>query len=218
MQYKVLIFYQVLYETPIFIDEWHLMAYSLRKIYWTQTQINMNRLLLPALLILSIGIQSLSAQTPYPENAWEKVHQFDFWLGKWEVYDYETDSLLAHSYVESILDSIGIQEHYTDADGSTYSSTSLNKYNFSKDKWEQYYLNNQGLTMRFLGNLDGNTMILENKKEFKNRPSFNKLSWELMEDGSVRHIWLQRWEHEEDWRTVFDGLYRRVEEPIVKKE
>lgn len=50
---------------------------------------------------LMIGTVNLNAQTPYPENAREKVHQFDFWYGEWDVYRYDTDSLVAYSRVSA---------------------------------------------------------------------------------------------------------------------
>ena len=84
---------------------------------------------------------------------------------------------MAYSRVVPVVDSIGIQEHYEGVNGDSYSSTSISKYNFSKDKWEHYYINNQGLTMRLLGNLIDGMMIIYNKKEFKNRPSFNEVTW-----------------------------------------
>lgn len=168
----------------------------------------MKKINLFCFVLFCLNIYSSQAQTPYPENAWEKVHQFDFWLGEWDVYIYGTDSLVAQSHIETIMDSMGFQENYSTLGGG-YKGTSLNKYNFSKDQWEQYYIDNQGMTLRLLGNLEDGKMVLKNKKEFKNKPSYNEISWEPQEDGSVRQTWKQRWEGEEEWRLAFDGIYRR---------
>lgn len=61
--------------------------------------------------------------------------------------------------------------------------------------------------MRFLGDLNDGMMIIPNKKEFKNRPSFNEVTWVPQPDGSIRHTWIQRWEGEQKWTTVYDTVY-----------
>jgi hypothetical protein len=37
-----------------------------------------------------------------------KYHEFDFLLGHWEVYKNGTDTLIAYSHIQSIIDSVGI--------------------------------------------------------------------------------------------------------------
>ena len=84
----------------------------------------MKKTILLALLLVS---QQLLAQLQPPDST-EAYHQFDFWLGSWEVYKYGTDTLVGSSQIESILDGMSLLENYSTASGQ-FQGKSLNKYN-----------------------------------------------------------------------------------------
>lgn len=170
----------------------------------------MRRLILPLVLMFSIGISGSFGQVALKPEIKEKIHQFDFWLGKWEVYKYGTDTLVAQSHIESIMDSVGLQENYDVGERGKYKGTSINKYNINKQQWEQYYVDNQGLTLHLTGGLQDGKMVLSNVMEVRGKKVFNQIAWELLVDGSVRQTWLQRSKEEDDWQTAFDGQYRRA--------
>lgn len=122
--------------------------------------------------------------------------QFDFWVGTWDVYKFDTDTLVGKSQITSILDGNAIREVYTSTQGP-YKGTSLNAYNPQTKQWAQFYMDNQGLTLEIKGNFMDGKMVLEDK--------INRITWEALEDGRVR----QTWHVIATGQVVFDGEYRK---------
>ena len=159
-------------------------------------------------LALFISISFLSAQntaTPKPN------HDFNFWLGKWDVYHTTADTIVGYSQIESIIDSFAIRESYQAA-GSPYQGTSLNKYNPATQQWEQYWIDNGGLTLHLKGNREGGKMILQSQSETPNGPYANKITWYDQTDGTVRQVWEISQDEGKTWTAVFDGTYKKVKQ------
>lgn len=58
-------------------------------------------------LLFKTGLQAhTDPQVP------QHYHDFDFWVGKWYVYVVGSDQPRAQSYIESIIDSVGVLENY----------------------------------------------------------------------------------------------------------
>lgn len=153
-----------------------------------------------------------SAQTQAQKDSLQQLnHQFDFWLGKWDVYKNGTDTIVGQSHIESILDSTAIQEHYQ-AVGSPYKGTSLNKYNFQQQQWEQYWIDNSGLTLHLKGGIEQNKMIMGNEVLSPKGSIMNKITWSKNENDTIRQLWEQSYDEGVNWVVVFDGLYQRKED------
>src|SRR5438046_10666506 len=59
--------------------------------------------------------------------------QFDFWVGKWDVYPSGGDKLTAHSLIESVYGGCGIRENWMPLSGS--GGGSLNIYLPQEKHW-----------------------------------------------------------------------------------
>jgi len=140
------------------------------------------------------------------EDVQKKYREFDFWIGEWDVYKYGTDTLVGNSQIESILDGVVIKESYQST-ANTYRGTSYNKYNQSKKRWEQYWVDNAGTTLHILGGLENGNMVLQNV-ESQNETPRNRITFSPDEDGTVRQTWDQSSDKGVSWKTVFDGHYR----------
>ncbi len=136
-----------------------------------------------------------------------KYKEFDFWIGEWNVYKQGTDSIVGKSKIESIVDGMVIKETYHSTT-SQYQGTSLNKYNPRIDKWEQFWVDNSGLSLHIVGNLVNGKMVLENQITSKKGTIFNKIEWQKNNDGTVRQTWYQSSDEGTSWKAVFDGEYR----------
>lgn len=132
---------------------------------------------------------------------------FDFWIGEWVVYQNGTDKIAGYSRIETILDGKAIQEHYSTASGN-YRGTSLNKYNAAESRWEQYWIDNSGLTLHISGGLQDGKMMLSNSQSVNGVVTENRISWTPQEDGSVRQLWEQKQINQVDWQVAFDGIYK----------
>lgn len=172
------------------------------------------------LIILAIFpflISNLNAQnekSAIDENA--KYHEFDFWVGEWEVYKTGTKTLLGYSTIESLIDGFAIQETYKSSK-SKYTGTSINKYNPVTGLWEQYWVDNTKLTLYLKGRKKGNQMILENMMETEDGMLGNRITWTDHENGTVQQVWEQSSDEGETWSKIFDGLYKKKEGKKSKK-
>jgi hypothetical protein len=138
----------------------------------------------------------------------EHYHEFDFWIGKWDVYKYGTETLAGKSHIESIIDSVDILENYTNANGK-YSGKSLNKYNPAKQRWEQYWIDNSGLTLHLAGGLQDGKMVLSDESTREPKQDINKIVWEKLKNGDVRQTWNLSSDEGKTWKILFDGEYKK---------
>ena len=162
------------------------------------------------LLLLLAGLNTIAQDAK--ETADRLYHQFDFWLGNWDVYKYNTDTLVGHSRIESIIDSVGLLENYSVAKGR-YQGKSLNKYNPVKGRWEQYWIDNSGLTLFLTGGLIAGKMTLDDVGYDTTQIRNNKISWQKIDQDTVRQTWSISNDGGATWSVVFDGEYRKLTLP-----
>jgi hypothetical protein len=87
-----------------------------------------------------------------------KHHQFDFWIGDWQVH--RPDGALAG--INRITREYGgcvIHERY--ATGKGYSGESLNVYDAARKVWHQTWVDDSGLLLTIEGRWNGKSMVLE---------------------------------------------------------
>lgn len=153
--------------------------------------------------ILIIGLFPWKLQAQIADSTKHHYHEFDFWLGKWKVYKYGTSQQVGSSHIESIIDSVGVLENYKSLP-STYQGKSLNKYNPQLKLWEQFWIDNGGLTLHLQGGLTDGKMILQDLNGLKQ----NRIVWEAITTDSVRQTWYISSDGGQSWQTSFDGLYK----------
>lgn len=169
----------------------------------TEKMKTLNRVLF--LLFIGFGCFQVFAQ----KSIDHKYKEFNFWIGEWNVYKHNTDSIVGKSKIESIIDNKVIKETYYSTT-SKYHGTSLNKYNPRTDQWEQFWVDNSGLTLHIIGNLEKGKMILQNEVITKKGAVLNKIKWQKNSDTTVRQTWYQSTDKGQNWVTLFDGDYKPV--------
>lgn len=147
----------------------------------------------------------LFAQSPCES---EEYHQFDFWIGNWDVYSGE--KIVGTNRVEPIVGSCGIQENWVGASGSV--GRSFNMYNPSTKKWKQVWVDNSGQMIEFEGVYKDGKMAL--RGEAISRKDGGAVWYKLTfthneEDDTVRQLWEASRDAGLTWATIFDGLYVR---------
>ncbi len=102
------------------------------------------------LLIIFTGLCfSALAQQKSPCADEPHTHDFDFWIGEWDVYKTGTQSpSVGHSVVQSISGSCALLENWTSTQGNT--GKSINYYNTATGKWEQDWIGSDGVPQRYL--------------------------------------------------------------------
>lgn len=175
-----------------------------------------HRITLP-LLLASFGAW---ADTPPPATAPQtppageqckraEYHQFDFWIGQWDVYDPDGQKV-GSNRIEPILKSCALAEHWTDAQGGM--GKSYNGYDAAEGLWHQFWVSENGNPLLLTGGLEGTSMVLSGEQVAKKGgpKATQKITWTPNTDGSVRQHWQASTDGGRTWTTVFDGTYKRA--------
>jgi tetratricopeptide (TPR) repeat protein len=134
-----------------------------------------------------------------------EYHQFDFWIGDWEVQD-PAGNVVGHNVVTAEQDGCLIIEHWT-ATGGAQTGTSFNYYDIRDKKWHQLYLDNSGNAGAFpamSGNLEDKKMIL-----LTNEPSapISRWTWYTVSPNHVRQMAEQSTDNQKTWQITWDSVY-----------
>jgi hypothetical protein len=162
----------------------------------------MKKIIFLALLIL-IPVLQIFAQKEKSQH----YRNFDFWIGSWKVYKTGTDTLVGYSKTSSILSGYAIKESY-EAAQTQYAGTSLNKYNETQNQWEQFWVDNSGLTLHLKGNLQENEMIMQGTLA-DSLQTTHKITWEKLPNGDVRKTWETSTNNGQSWKILFNQDYRK---------
>lgn len=158
---------------------------------------------LPLLLLCTFVFPAYAQQAPCNDPAYR---QFDFWLGKWEVF--RPDGKVAGSNrIEKEYSGCVLHERY--ATPGKYSGESLNTYDPSRKVWHQTWVDNSGMLLLLEGQLNGKSMILEGKTlDIAGKETKHRITWTPNADGTVRQLW-ESTDAKGAWIVAFDGLYKR---------
>jgi hypothetical protein len=151
------------------------------------------------------------ASTPPPRLCTSAEHrQFDFWLGRWEVFTPDGKKA-GENAIEVAHGGCVLIERWQGGGG--FSGTSLNSWDARARLWRQHWVDNQGGLLQLAGGLDGARMVLASEGPHPRKPSValrQRIAWTPLPDGAVR----QHWEQSEDggatWTSVFDGRYVKL--------
>jgi hypothetical protein len=84
----------------------------------------------------------------YPCLANPRTHDFDFWIGEWNVYQTGTNYLVGYSQVQSISGGCALLENWTAAN-TTHNGKSINYYNADTGKWKQDWMGSDGIAQHY---------------------------------------------------------------------
>jgi hypothetical protein len=96
-----------------------------------------------------------------PHQLADPPHDFDFWIGSWQVHDPSTGELTGHSKVETILDGRALRERWSSGDG--VSGESLNIYDSGRGVWHQTWVDSSGQLLVIEGTFDDEAMELHGR-------------------------------------------------------
>jgi hypothetical protein len=141
----------------------------------------------------------------------EASHDFDFWLGRWEVR--MTDGTLAGKNTITKRDGgCSLEEHWEGSGGAT--GTSLTFFLPSRGEWRQVWTGSGGTFIDITGKAAANGSIhMEGQLEYADTHQVVAFrgTWTPGADGRVR----QRFEEFDlvgkAWIVWFDGFYRRLD-------
>ena len=175
----------------------------------------MGRLL--AALILPLALSSAAlAQNPPPGCQSAESHQFDFWVGKWEVHPNGADTVIAHSLVEKKYSGCAIRENWMPL-GKEISGGggSLSGYDSRARQWRQTWYDSGGTRAQFDGGFANGVMTITGMwTNFAGpgKDALVRMRYQRQADGQVRQWGESSTDDGKTWSKSFDFLYRHVDE------
>src|SRR6516225_4277680 len=104
-------------------------------------------------LVAELRVHVASAENPSSAPcALATYHQFDFWIGDWEVFDAGSPNKVAQARIDSILDGCVLHEDYRGLDG--HEGQSFTIYDNSRGVWHQTWMTNGGALLQIEGKLE----------------------------------------------------------------
>ena len=140
-----------------------------------------------------------------------RSHQFDFWIGNWEVTNAD-DTVAGHNRIEPILDGCVLQETWAGVSGSA--GTSLNFFDTSRNKWRQFWVWREGTTLELEGGSEqwrhgpGGRL-----RRGDGKPARNRITWTDRSGATVHQVWEVSKDEGKSWETIFSGTYWPEKQP-----
>jgi hypothetical protein len=138
---------------------------------------------------------------PQPSCTSPEHHQFDFWVGKWDVFG-PKGGLAGHSLIEKLYNGCGIRENWMPLNDRT--GGSLNIYLPEEKHWEQFWIDSDGTRGLFVGGWNGKAMMIQGKWA----GPLVRISYSKNADGSVRQFGEESKDDGKTWKASFDLTYR----------
>ena len=146
-----------------------------------------------------------AGQPPKPACTDPLNHQFDFWIGHWEVT--ANGKPAGSSHIDPILDGCALLENWSSVQGGA--GKSLNFYDLADGLWHQTWIDQSGSALYLAGRFEDGAMRLEGSRPAsKQQPAIrHRITWTPLEGGKVRQLWESSPTDRDEWTVQFDGLY-----------
>jgi hypothetical protein len=153
------------------------------------------------------------AQTPPQPCSAPQSHQFDFWIGDWDVY-VPSGKIGGTNRIERMYGCV-LHESWKSA---SIEGQSLNVFDPERAVWHQTWIDSTAGLLVIEGAFrDGSmTMSDRNLPGKKDAQQVNEITWTPNADGSVRQHWRVSADGGTTWTTSFDGKYVRSNRPQPK--
>lgn len=163
------------------------------------------RITMGFMLLGATVVSAAAGQSPKPACDAPVNHQFDFWIGRWEVT--ANGKPAGTSHIEQLLNGCALLENWSSAQGGA--GKSLNFYDSADGLWHQTWIDQTGGALYLAGSFKDGAMRLEGTRPAsKQQPAQrHRITWTPMDGGRVRQSWESSPVDKDDWKVQFDGLY-----------
>lgn len=163
-------------------------------------------LLVAAGLIAASGPSS-TAQAAAPACDTPQHHQFDFWVGRWDVYRADTNKLVAHSLIEKLYGGCAVRENWMPLAGGD--GGSLNSYRPTSKEWHQLWTDSANDLDEYSGGIDAGKMVLTGTSSSPSgEVAVVRMVFEPRPDGSVAQTGYGSTDNGKSWQLQYKYIYR----------
>jgi hypothetical protein len=136
-------------------------------------------------------------------------HQFDFWVGRWEVYPTGTQTKVADSLIERLYMGCAVRENWMPLAGNGGPGGSLNSYVGAEHQWRQTWVGSGGERVEFVGAWNGAAMVLQGPRYGARPGRLNRMTFTPnAADHSVRQVGEISTDGGATWTNSYDFTYR----------
>lgn len=166
-----------------------------------------------AVVLLLTAARAAVGQTQQPPTVCQDeaaFHDFDFWVGEWDVYNNANGNRAGRNRIEAQESGCVLVERWTATSGGT--GMSINYYDMVTDEWRQVWVAN-GYSIDIVGGLDedGSMVLVGEIHNYAQQQSFPfRGTWTPNADGTVRQLFEQQNPGTGVWQVWFDGRYERM--------
>jgi len=164
--------------------------------------------------IASGDLAAQAPQSPPPACTTAQHRQFDFWVGRWDVYPTGKDKMVAHSLIENLYGGCVIRENWMPLKGTE--GGSLNTYDPEDRQWHQVWMDAANARVLFEGDLVDGKMVLTGSWKGARKPgeeSLVRMTYSRLEGGAVRQQGQISTNKGATWQPFFDFTYKPVAIP-----
>lgn len=163
------------------------------------------RILISAIIAFVAAPAAAFGQTPAPCASTES-HQFDFWVGKWEVFPAgHLGTKVADSLIEKLYADCAVRENWMPLKGP--GGGSLNAWVADKKTWRQTWLDAGGFA-DFTGGWNGKAMVIQGVWPQPGHPGqITRMTYTPRPDGSVEQAGESSDDGGKTWQPSFDLIY-----------
>lgn len=171
---------------------------------------------LPAMVLAAASVAGVAQTSPPPAPpppACEtpEHRQFDFWVGRWDVYPTGTDQLVAHSLIERLYGGCAIRENWMPLQGA--GGGSLNSWRPAERRWRQLWTDSANNYREYVGGMEGEAMVLvATGTTADGSPVLLRMTYTRAADGSVRQVGARSIDGGRSWQPSYDFTYRPAQE------
>ena len=141
-------------------------------------------------------------------------HQWDFWVGKWEVHPNGAATIIAHSLIEKRYSGCAIRENWMPMGKEVAGGGgSLSLYDARLKQWRQTWIDSTGVRVDLDGGFKDGVMVITGKAGGFGGLGQNdlmRMRYQVQPDGQVRQWGEASTDGGATWQPSFDFLYRRV--------
>jgi hypothetical protein len=164
-------------------------------------------ILLAALAVQAPTAPPAPSAPPPPACTAPEHRQFDFWVGRWDVYPTGTQRLVAHSLIERLYGDCVIRESWMPLRGG--GGSSLNSWRPGERRWRQLWADSANSWAEFSGGLEGEAMVLVAGAG----PTRSRMTYSRQPGGAVRQLVEQTNDGGATWAAQYDFTYRPAAAP-----
>lgn len=134
----------------------------------------------------------------------DEAHQFDFWIGEWDVFNQQGQKTGTNS-VQQIAEGCGLLENWT----STLKNNgkSINYYDQNTGKWYQFWIGSGGGALRYEGNFRDGAMRFEGETVVNGKRTMNRLTFFKIDENTVRQFAEVSNDDGKTWVVSYDFKY-----------